>query len=109
MRERVESPVPSPLLLLVLSVLIFGVLTQMSGIAAAIFLVAALIVLPTISIHRREQASMPERGYEQESHARGVLRLGHVLTQDMIGIATGTLAFVLVILFIRLVALKAGH
>lgn len=96
------------LALLVVSVLIFALLTQLNGLLALTFLLAALIFIPALVLHRREAAVAPELGADQESAGRGLLRLAQVVGTDTAGIVLGVL-FVLLVALVVLYLGKAGH
>jgi hypothetical protein len=89
--------------LLVLDVVIFLLLKQLSGPLAMMFLIFAAVSIPAVVIYRREAAYAPQIGPESESTARGWLRLLGDLSLDITGITIGVLIIVLLALFLRAV------
>lgn len=83
---------------MLLSALIFVLLLQLNGMIAVLFLIAAVIVVPALVLHRREAAAalQPARSDEAESHAMGLLRLARVVGLDTTGLTLGVLLLLLI-------------
>jgi hypothetical protein len=92
--------------LLLVSSLIFVLLLQINRLVALLFLVAAVVFVPALVIHRREMAATPELGphREDEGLGMGFARLAGVLGLDTTGIALGALLLILIALAVRALA-----
>jgi hypothetical protein len=92
--------------LLLLSVAVFALLLQFSGLLAVLFLLVALIIIPAIELQRREAGVASEWGPERESKLFGVVRLARDVGLDITGITLGVALLLLLILLLVLLAVR---
>jgi hypothetical protein len=97
------------LLLLVVDAVIFILLRQINGPLALLFLILAIISVPTLVLYRRELQTAPEYGPESESTARGWARLAGDLSLDLTGVALAALIIIALALVIRSLSGSGVH
>ena len=97
------------LLLLVVDVVIFFMLRQISGALALLFLILAIISVPALVLHRREMDIAPDCGPDGESAGHGWLRLAGSLGLDLTGVALAVLIIIACALVIRSLSAAGMH
>ncbi|HEX6510135.1 MAG TPA: hypothetical protein VF221_21100 [Chloroflexota bacterium] len=87
--------------LLLVDIVVFVLLQQISGPLAILFLIFAVISIPALVLHQREMATAPEIASDGESQAHGWLRLFGDITVDVTGITAAVLVIVVLALLLR--------
>ncbi len=88
-------------LLVVVDAVIFVLLTHVSGPLAILFLIAAVVTVPALVLHRREAAASIDLSPDSESSARGWLHLFGDLGLDLTGVILAVLIIVAAVLLLR--------
>lgn len=96
------------LALLIVGALLFVLLLKLNGMIAVLFLIAAVISIPALVLHRREAAATPQMSgsNEAEPHAMGLLRLARMIGLDTTGLVLG--ALLLILIAVSIVYLAGG-
>lgn len=86
-----------------LSVLVLILLFQLNALLGLAFLIAVLVMIPGLVLHRREVAVRLHLSSDCEPKTRGWIRLLALVGLDATGITLGVLLLVLAVVALRLV------